>query len=115
MRAVVFGTCILAAGLAASLFSLAKPSATAASASWSAKSAAAYLDGRLAWWMGWPAAARDHQTFCVSCHTVAPYALARPALRAALREQAPSLLERQLLDNVKKRVRMWKEVEPYYP
>jgi squalene-hopene/tetraprenyl-beta-curcumene cyclase len=65
--------------------------------------------------MGWKVAARDHDTFCVSCHTVLPYAMARPALRAALGEQAPSSTERQLLDNVTKRVRLWKEVEPAYP
>ena len=82
---------------------------------WSGKAAAAYLDGRLAWWMGWPQAARDHETFCVSCHTVAPYAMGRPALRSALGEPAPSPTERRLLDNVVKRVRMWKEVAPFYP
>jgi squalene-hopene/tetraprenyl-beta-curcumene cyclase len=69
----------------------------------------------MAWWMDWPSAARDHETFCVSCHTVAPYAMGRPALRAALGEQAPSPTERRLLDNVTKRVRMWKEVAPFYP
>ncbi len=74
-----------------------------------------YLDGRLTWWMNWPTAARDHQTFCVSCHTALPYAMARPALRAALAEQAPSPIERKLLDNVAKRVRMWNEVDPFYP
>jgi hypothetical protein len=41
--------------------------------------------------------------------------MARPALRATLAEQAPSSTERQLLANVTKRVRMWKEVEPFYP
>jgi len=65
--------------------------------------------------MGWPVAARDHETFCVSCHTVLPYAMARPALRVALAEQAPSFVERKLLDNVTKRVRMWQDVEPFYP
>jgi len=40
--------------------------------------------------------------------------MARPALRATLAEQAPSPTERQLLDNVTKRVRMWKEVEPFF-
>ena len=115
MRAVTFGTCILAGCFAASLFAADEPSSTADSAPWSSKAAAAYLDGRLAWWMGWPVAARDHKTFCVSCHTVVPYAMARPALWAALREQAPLPIERQLLDNVTKRVRMWKEVEPFYP
>jgi len=114
MRAVTLGTCILAACFAARLFAADKPFSTTGSASWSGKAAAAYLDGRLAWWMGWPTAARDHQTFCVSCHTVLPYAIARPALRAALAEQAPSPIERKLLDNVTKRVRMWDEVEPFY-
>ncbi len=115
MRAVTFATCILAACFATSLFVAEESASTAESASWSGKAAAAYLDGRLAWWMGWPVAARDHKTFCVSCHTVVPYAMARPALRAALAEQAPSPMERKLLDNVTKRVRMWKEVEPFYP
>jgi squalene-hopene/tetraprenyl-beta-curcumene cyclase len=65
--------------------------------------------------MSWKTAARDHDTFCVSCHTAAPYAVGRPALRAALGEEAPSATERKLIENVVKRVRLWKEVEPYYP
>jgi squalene-hopene/tetraprenyl-beta-curcumene cyclase len=84
-------------------------------ASWSGKEAAAYLDGRMAWWMNWPTAARDHQTFCISCHTALPYALARPVLRGELGEQAASPIERKLIENVVKRVRMWKDVEPFYP
>ncbi len=115
MRRVLFGSLVLVAGLAAILFTAHEPSATAAAPSWSGKAAAKYLDGRLTWWKGWPVAARDHQTFCVSCHTVLPYALGRPALRGALAEQAPSPPERKLLDNVTKRVRLWKEVEPFYP
>jgi squalene-hopene/tetraprenyl-beta-curcumene cyclase len=102
------GTCVLAACCAANLFAADQPA-------WTEKAAAAYLDGRLTWWMGWPQAARDHDTFCVSCHTVLPYAIGRPALRAALAEQAPSPVERKLLDSVTRRVRMWKEVEPFYP
>ena len=101
---------ILTGCFAASLFAAEKPAAA-----WNEKSAAAYLDGRMAWWTTWNQSARDHETFCVSCHTVAPYAMGRPALRAALGEQAPSPVERKLLDNVTKRVRMWKEVEPFYP
>ncbi len=89
--------------------------ATEPATSWNSKTAASYLDGRMAWWMAWPQAARDHETFCVSCHTAVPYAMARPALRAALAEQAPSEIERKLLDNVTKRVRLWKEVAPFYP
>jgi squalene-hopene/tetraprenyl-beta-curcumene cyclase len=80
---------------------------------WNPKAAAAYLDHRADWWMGWQPAARDHGTFCVSCHTALPYALVRSALRERPHD-APSDSERRLLDNVTKRVRLWKEVGPYY-
>jgi squalene-hopene/tetraprenyl-beta-curcumene cyclase len=83
-------------------------------ATWSPKAAAAYLDGRSSWWMAWPKAARDHGTFCVSCHTLAPYAIGRPALRTALGETAPSANESKMLDNITHRVRIWKEAEPFY-
>ncbi|HYL63440.1 MAG TPA: hypothetical protein VE077_12545 [Candidatus Methylomirabilis sp.] len=83
-------------------------------ASWDQKAAAVYLDERASWWMQWPRAARDHETFCVSCHTAVPYAMARPGLRAALGEQGPSANERRILENVRKRVRLWKEVAPFY-
>ncbi len=115
MRRLALATCILGGCLAAGLFTAREPSSPPASVSWSGRAAATYLDARLEWWVGWPVAARDHQTFCVSCHTVLPYALARPALRAVLAERAPSPEERKLLDNVTKRVRLWKEVEPFYP
>lgn len=82
--------------------------------SWDQKAAAAYLDQRAGWWMDWPKAARDHETFCVSCHTAVPYAMSRPLLRKALGEQAPSANERRLLANVTKRVRLWKQVAPFY-
>lgn len=88
--------------------------ATPLVSSWDPRTAAAYLDQRQSWWMDWPRAARDHDTFCVSCHTAVPYALSRPALRRALAEKTPSLNERRLLDNVKKRVRLWSEVAPFY-
>lgn len=82
---------------------------------WNPKTAAGYLDQRQQFWSTWPNAARDHDTFCVSCHTAAPYALARPALRATLNETAPSATERALHDNVVKRVKLWSEVAPFYP
>jgi squalene-hopene/tetraprenyl-beta-curcumene cyclase len=82
--------------------------------SWSPKAAAAYLDQRADWWMGWQGAARDHGTFCISCHTALPYALSRPALRERRADDAPSTNERRLLDNVTKRVRLWKEAGRYY-
>jgi squalene-hopene/tetraprenyl-beta-curcumene cyclase len=82
---------------------------------WDARAAAAYLDARQTWWLGWPTSARDHETSCVSCHTALPYALARPALRAALQQTETPAPERKLVENVVKRVRLWKEVEPFYP
>ena len=91
-----------------------RPNASA-SPSWNAAAAAAYLDGREAWWLTWPTAARDHNTACVSCHTALPYALARPALRVKLGEQTPPDPERRLVENVVKRVQLWREVDPFYP
>ncbi len=81
---------------------------------WNPGSAAKYLDERVSWWMSWPQAARDHDTSCISCHTVLPYALSRAALRGPLGETGPSPTELKVLDNVVKRVRLWKEVEPFY-
>lgn len=88
--------------------------AMADSAHWSEQRAAAYLDGRIGWWMNWSTSQRDHDTFCISCHTAVPYAMARPALHVA-DGRARTQLEWKLLDNVTKRVRMWGEVEPFYP
>jgi len=82
---------------------------------WNPRTAAEYLDARLSWWMSWPPAARDHDTFCISCHTVLPYGLSRAALHRPLGETGPSPTEQKVLDNVVKRVRLWKEVEPFYP
>src|ERR1700712_4546726 len=84
-------------------------------AAWNRKAAAAYLDQRSTWWSSWPTAQRDHGTFCISCHTALPFALARPSLRHALGETAPSAPESALLANVTKRVTMWRDVEPFYP
>jgi squalene-hopene/tetraprenyl-beta-curcumene cyclase len=114
MRAVAFRTFVVSIGIATSLSAAGPPASTPSVASWSSKAAATYLDYRASWWMTWPVAARDHDTFCVSCHTAVPYALARPALRAALGEDAPSPAERKILDNVTKRVRMWDMVKPFY-
>src|SRR5215471_11094965 len=88
--------------------------ARATSNNWNAKSAAAYLDERERWWMGWENAKRENGTFCVSWHTSVPYGLARPALRKALGESSPTENERALFDNVAKRVRMWDRIAPTY-
>jgi len=85
-----------------------------ASAVWSPEAAARYLDSRAAWWQSWPKSQRDHETVCVSCHTMLPYALARPKLRAELKEPEVAGPERSMIQNVRKRVFLWAEVQPYY-
>lgn len=84
-------------------------------ARWSPAKAASYLDKRSTWWISWPSAARDHGTFCVSCHTATPFSLGRAALHSALGESAPTANEQKVFDSVTKRVRMWHDVEPFYP
>jgi squalene-hopene/tetraprenyl-beta-curcumene cyclase len=98
--------------IALGVFCFAAPAA--ASESWNPKTAAAYMDGRSTWWQTWPQSARDHGTFCISCHTAVPYALSRMSLRSALSEQGPSEPEQKLLANVSKRVNMWNEAQPFY-
>jgi len=101
--------------LASLLLTTAQAIAQQPTSTWNPAKAAAYLDKRLTWWSAWPSAARDHETFCVSCHTSTPYALSRLALRAPLNESAPSPNEQKLYGSVIKRVRAWHDVEPFYP
>jgi len=82
---------------------------------WDPKAAASYLDTRAAFWATWPNAQRDHGTFCISCHTTLPYAMARPVLRQALGETAPGGAERRILDNLLTRARGYRDMEPFYP
>src|SRR5262252_7291172 len=110
IAAAAFGVALVAAA-----WTLTAGASGADAPAWNPHAAASYLDQRADWWTTWPGAARDHETFCVSCHTAAPYAVARPALRRALGENAPSTAEAKLAANVLKRVRMWREVEPFYP
>jgi squalene-hopene/tetraprenyl-beta-curcumene cyclase len=90
-------------------------SATKAGDAWNRRAAAAYLDQREATWSAWPRAARDRGTFCVSCHTVLPYALSRQAVDSALEPNNLAPNERKLVDDVTKRVQLWNEIQPYYP
>jgi len=118
--------CALASSFAAGLFvfllsgSSAKPvmaadkAGGAATAGWDRQAAERYLDGREVWWQTWDRTQKDHGTYCISCHTQAPYGLARPSLRQQLGEPAPTGAERAMLDSIEKRVHMWKDVEPFY-
>jgi squalene-hopene/tetraprenyl-beta-curcumene cyclase len=78
---------------------------------WDEEAAAAYLDQRQSWWAGWSVAARDNDTYCISCHTVVPYALARPHLGEGS-DARPSEIEQDLLANVSQRVREWQDLAP---
>ena len=82
---------------------------------WNPKAAASYLDGRAEWWTTWSNAQRDRGTYCMSCHTTLPYALARPALRGLLSERAPSAAEEKIVGNLLTRARNWRDIEPWYP
>lgn len=104
---------LLLAGTAAATVAMA---ATAAPATdFDAKAAAAYLDARAEWWSTWPNAQRDRGTFCISCHTTLPYALARPELREWLGERQPAAAESKIVDTLLTRARSWREIEPFYP
>jgi hypothetical protein len=100
-----------------------KPSASApatpVSANWDRQAAARYLDSRQVWWQAWDRTQKDHGTYCISCHTQAMYALARPALRQDLAEPAAAGAERAMIDSVEKRVHLWSQfpasqVLPFY-
>ena len=114
MRSAHFFVAVTAISLAACAFASGNPKHSEAPPDWNPKAAANYLDQREAWWSTWSVAARDHDTYCVSCHTVLPYAMARPALRATLAEAEQPAPERSLVENVTKRVRLWNGVAPFY-
>jgi squalene-hopene/tetraprenyl-beta-curcumene cyclase len=77
---------------------------------WSPEASAKYLDGRAEWWLGWSGAARGQGTACLSCHTTVPFALARPALGAQLREKTPGSVEKKLIGILDKRVKNWDKI-----
>ena len=91
-----------------------KASTPSASPAWDRQAAERYLDSREVWWQGWDRTQKDHGTYCISCHTQMPYGMARPILRQEMGEPAPTGAEQAMLDSIKKRVNMWKDVEPFY-
>ena len=123
IRSLISRTALLEAGflLVWAIFALpergvlaADQGAPAAKGGWDARTAAQYLDSREVWWQGWDHANRDHGTKCVSCHTQATYALARPLLRRHLGETTRSAGEKAMLADVEKRVRNWDTMLPFY-
>jgi squalene-hopene/tetraprenyl-beta-curcumene cyclase len=115
MKWSIAAVLMCAACLGASLVAVRAQGRHEAVSSWNSRAAAAYLDSRADWWVHWPTAARDHDTTCVSCHTAVPYALARTALHATLGEHEQAAPERTIFANVVTRVKLWRDVEPFYP
>jgi squalene-hopene/tetraprenyl-beta-curcumene cyclase len=76
----------------------------ALAADWNPRAAADYLDARQKEWLAWPVSNLADGKKCVSCHTGLTYLLARPALRRALNETAPTEYETALLDTLRSRV-----------
>jgi hypothetical protein len=93
-------------------------SATAATAGeatgWNPAQAARYLDGRAEEWETFRGADRGQgadKVSCLSCHTSVSYALGRPALRRAAGEARPSPHETRLVEQVRRRVAHWGELD----
>jgi len=118
MKSRVLGTYLLLGGCLAALSLWRVMPVHGASAdflgSWNRQTAAHYLDDREIWWQEWPRAQKDHGTICISCHTVVPYAMARPALQRELGETTMTAPEKTMMDSVEKRVSHWSEMVPFY-
>lgn len=73
---------------------------------WDRPAAAKYLDDRINLWFSRATRLQtgEHKVACISCHTVVPYLLARPALRKATQIAEPTSQEARLFDNITRRV-----------
>ena len=83
-------------------------------AQWNHTSAAQYLDARGENWFKFSNATRGEGTTasqCVSCHSLLPYAFARPILRQVSHEHSPTRLETKILEQTKGRVANWDQLE----
>jgi squalene-hopene/tetraprenyl-beta-curcumene cyclase len=81
---------------------------------WDKNSAAQYLDSRGEAWFNFGSAHRGQKestTTCVSCHSLLPYALARPALRRISDDSPPTKLETKILEQTRSRVANWDRLD----
>ena len=81
---------------------------------WDGPAAARYLDGRATAWFAFPSAGRgrgEDKVSCLSCHTLLPYALGRPALRRLVGERQSTDLENRVIVQVRRRVAHWDELD----
>jgi squalene-hopene/tetraprenyl-beta-curcumene cyclase len=85
-----------------------------AAGKWNQAGAAQYLDRREGEWFNFGSAKRGqatNATTCISCHSLLPYALARPALRRISDEKAPTALEAKILEQARRRVENWDRLD----
>lgn len=81
---------------------------------WDKARASQYLDRRGENWFKFAGAVRGQgatATSCVSCHSLLPYALARPVLRRISGESVPTEWELKILDQAKRRVANWDRLD----
>jgi squalene-hopene/tetraprenyl-beta-curcumene cyclase len=81
---------------------------------WDKSGAGQYLDRRGEDWFKFGAAFRGQgssTTSCVSCHSLLPYALARPVLRRLSNESVATRWEQKILDQAKNRVSNWDQLD----
>jgi hypothetical protein len=102
--------------LAGLVLSLTNPASRAddTAIDWRKDAAGRYLDERAKAWFEFGDAARGEgatKTACVSCHTLAPYAIARPVLRKLAGKEPPSEYETRLLAQTRMRVAQWDELD----
>ena len=84
------------------------------SRSWNKDRAAKYLDERGQAWFEFKSAERGeraNKSSCVSCHTLVPYALARPVLRRLTGATQPTELEKRLIAQTMNRVEHWQQLD----
>lgn len=81
---------------------------------WDKSGAGQYLDRRGEDWFQFGGAFRGHgatTSSCVSCHSLLPYALARPVLRRQSNESVATKWERKILEQTKSRVANWDRLD----
>jgi squalene-hopene/tetraprenyl-beta-curcumene cyclase len=81
---------------------------------WDAPAAGEYLDLRQKAWFESQVAERgagENKSSCVCCHTLVPYAIARPALRKITGVAEPTEFEGKLLEQTKMRVANWTDLD----
>jgi squalene-hopene/tetraprenyl-beta-curcumene cyclase len=81
---------------------------------WNKIGAAQFLDNRGEAWFNFGSAHRgqkETKSTCVSCHSLLPYALARPTLRRISDDSPPTKLETKILEQTKSRVANWDRLD----